>query len=64
MGDLLMSTSFFDVCKEEYPQQKSKKVFLQYLWNFRGIYLPLHSSIEHITTFTLTVTIEHHENSI
>lgn len=41
MGDLLMSTSFFDVCKEEYLQQKSKKVFLQYLWNFRGIYFPL-----------------------
>lgn len=41
MSDLLMSTSFFDVCKEEYRRQDSKKVFLQFLWNMRGIYFPL-----------------------
>lgn len=41
MSDLLMSESFFEVCKEEYCRQHSKKVFLQFLWNFRGIYFPL-----------------------
>lgn len=41
MADLLMSESFFDICLEEYRKQKSKKVFLQFLWNFRGIYFPL-----------------------
>ena len=41
MGSLLMSESFFDVCMEEYHRQNSRKVFLQYLWNFRGIYFPL-----------------------
>ena len=41
MSDLLMSESFYDVCKEEYRRQKSKKVFLHFLWNFRGIYFPL-----------------------
>ena len=41
MSDLLMSESFFDVCMEEYHRQNSKKVFLQFLWNFRGIYYPL-----------------------
>lgn len=41
MSDLLMSESFFDICMEEYRRQNSKKVFLQFLWNFRGIYFPL-----------------------
>lgn len=41
MSDLLMSESFFDICMEEYCRQNSKKVFLQFLWNFRGIYFPL-----------------------
>lgn len=41
MSDLLMSESFFDVCMEEYRRQNSKKVFLHFLWNFRGIYFPL-----------------------
>ena len=41
MSDLLMSESFFDICLEEYNKQKSKKVFLHYLWSFRGIYFPL-----------------------
>lgn len=41
MSDLLMSESFFDVCKEEYHRQNSKKVFHHFLWNFRGIYFPL-----------------------
>lgn len=41
MADLLMSESFFDICLEEYHKQNSKKVFLQFLWNFRGIYFPL-----------------------
>lgn len=41
MSDLLMSESFFDVCMEEYRKQNSKKVFLHFLWNFRGIYFPL-----------------------
>lgn len=41
MTDFLMSESFFDVCMEEYHRQNSKKVFLQFLWNFRGIYFPL-----------------------
>lgn len=41
MSDLLMSESFFDVCMEEYHRQNSKKVFLHFLWNFRGIYFPL-----------------------
>lgn len=39
--DLLMSESFFDICVEEYQRLKSRKVFLQFLWNFRGIYFPL-----------------------
>lgn len=39
--DLLMSESFFDICMEEYHRQKSRKVFLHFLWNFRGIYFPL-----------------------
>lgn len=39
--DLLMSESFFDICMEEYRRQKSRKVFLHFLWNFRGIYFPL-----------------------
>lgn len=34
MTDFLMSESFFDVCMEEYHRQNSKKVFLQFLWNF------------------------------
>lgn len=41
MSDLLMSESFFDVCAEEYRRQESRKVFLHFLWNFRGIYFPL-----------------------
>lgn len=41
MGDLLMSPAFYEICKEEYHRQKSKKGFLQYLWNLRGIYFPL-----------------------
>lgn len=41
MSDLLMSESFFEVCMEEYQRQESKKVFLHFLWNFRGIYFPL-----------------------
>lgn len=41
MSDLLMSDSFYDICMEEYLKQKSKKPFLQFLWNFRGIYFPL-----------------------
>lgn len=40
MSDLLMSESFYEICKEEYYRQNSKKVFLQFLWNFRGIYFP------------------------
>lgn len=39
--DLLMSESFFDICEEEYRRQKSRKVFLHFLWNFRGVYFPL-----------------------
>ena len=39
--DLLMSESFFDICVEEYHRLQSRKVFLQFLWNFRGIYFPL-----------------------
>lgn len=39
--DLLMSESFFDICTEEYQRLKSRKVFLHFLWNFRGIYFPL-----------------------
>ena len=39
--DLLMSESFFDICMEEYRRLKSRKVFLHFLWNFRGIYFPL-----------------------
>lgn len=39
--DLLMSESFFDVCVEEYCRLESRKVFLHFLWNFRGIYFPL-----------------------
>ena len=39
--DLLMSESFFDICTEEYHRQNSRKVFLHFLWNFRGIYFPL-----------------------
>ena len=39
--DLLMSESFFDICVEEYVRLKSRKVFLQFLWNFRGVYFPL-----------------------
>lgn len=41
MSDLLMSEAFFDICLEEYRRQNSKKVFLHYLWSFRGIYYPL-----------------------
>ncbi len=41
MSDLLMSESFFDICRDEYRKQNSKKVFLHFLWNFRGIYFPL-----------------------
>lgn len=41
MSDLLMSESFFDICTEEYCRQNSRKVFLHFLWNFRGIYFPL-----------------------
>lgn len=36
--DILMSESFFDICLEEYQRQASNKVFLHFLWNFRGIY--------------------------
>lgn len=39
--DLLMSESFFDICVEEYRRLESRKVFLHFLWNFRGIYFPL-----------------------
>lgn len=41
MSDLLMSESFFDICREEYLRLDSRKVFLHFLWNFRGIYFPL-----------------------
>lgn len=41
LGDLLMSESFFDVCLDEYRRQRSRKVFLQFLWNFRNIYFPV-----------------------
>lgn len=41
MSDLLMSESFFDICMEEYHRQNSRKVFLHFLWNYRGIYFPL-----------------------
>ena len=41
LSDLLMSESFFDICRGEYRRQKSRKVFLDFLWNFRGIYFPL-----------------------
>ena len=39
--DLLMSESFFDICVEEYQRMNSRRVFLNFLWNFRGIYFPL-----------------------
>lgn len=41
MSDLLMSESFYDICMEEYISQNSRKKFLHFLWNFRGIYFPL-----------------------
>ena len=41
MSDLLMSESFFEICVEEYLRQNSQKVFLHFLWSFRGIYFPL-----------------------
>lgn len=41
LSDLLMSESFYELCKEEYYRQNSKKVFLHFLWVFRGIYFPL-----------------------
>lgn len=45
MSDLLMSESFFDICLEEYLKQNSRKVFLHFLWSFRGIYFPLMYSL-------------------
>lgn len=41
MSDILMSESFFEICREEYQRQGSKKIFQQFLWNLRGIYFPL-----------------------
>lgn len=41
MSGIVMSETFFDICLEEYRRQDSKKVFHQFLWNYRGIYFPL-----------------------
>lgn len=41
MSDILMSESFFEICRDEYQRQGSKKIFQQFLWNLRGIYFPL-----------------------
>lgn len=41
LNDILMSEDFYYVCLEEYQRQNSKKVFNHFLWNFRGMYLPL-----------------------
>lgn len=41
ISDLLMSEAFFEICRDEYLRQNSKKIFLHFLWNFRGIFLPL-----------------------
>lgn len=38
ISDILMSEAFFDICLEEYQRQNSNKVFIDFLWNFRGIY--------------------------
>lgn len=43
MEDILMSEAFYDICLEEYKKQESKKGFHHFLWNFRGLYLPLMS---------------------
>lgn len=40
MADILSSKSFFDLCLDEYKRRNSKKVFLHFLWNMRGIYFP------------------------
>lgn len=39
--DLLMGEDFYRICLEEYERQDSKKVFSQFLWSFRGMYLPV-----------------------
>lgn len=41
IGNLLLGKSFYNICKEEYCNQHSKKAFLSFLWNCRGMYLPL-----------------------
>ena len=41
LNDILMGEDFYYICLEEYQRQSSKKVFNHFLWNFRGMYLPL-----------------------
>ena len=41
LEDILMGEDFYQICLEEYDRRKSKKVFFQFLWNFRNMYFPL-----------------------
>lgn len=47
LNDLLMSKSFYEICRDEYYRQDSKKIFLHFLWNLRGIYYPLMYLLSH-----------------
>lgn len=41
LEDILMSEIFYEICLEEYRRRRSKKNFLHFLWNMRGMYFPL-----------------------
>lgn len=41
LEDILMSEDFYNICLEKYISTDSKKVFTDFLWNYRSMYFPL-----------------------
>lgn len=41
LEDILMGTDFYEICLEKYKSVNSKKVFFDFLWNYRSMYFPL-----------------------
>ncbi|MCI5826889.1 MAG: GT4 family glycosyltransferase PelF [Lachnospiraceae bacterium] len=38
--DILMGEDFFEICLEAYRNTDQTEIFLEFLWNFRGMYFP------------------------
>lgn len=41
LADVLMGEDFYAICLEEYNKTEKAQSFLEFLWNFRGMYFPL-----------------------